>query len=118
MEPEASFDKRDDWAHIFSMDEGVGYKLMSAIYDAKVCDALTISGGDLQANNDAELHAQAPSLGTTRTTTTTAAAASPASTDYTVAGTVDRHAEADQEGGKEGAFYRKGAVAIIERRPW
>ena len=36
VEPEASFDKRDDWAHVFSMDEGVGYKLMSAIYDAKV----------------------------------------------------------------------------------
>ena len=47
MEPEASFDKRDDWAHIFSMDEGVGYKLMSAIYDAKVCDALTISAREI-----------------------------------------------------------------------
>ena len=36
VDPESAFENPEEYLHTFSMDEGVGYKLMSAIYDAKV----------------------------------------------------------------------------------
>jgi hypothetical protein len=36
VDPESAFQNPDDYLHTFSAEEGVGYKLMAAIYDAKV----------------------------------------------------------------------------------
>jgi hypothetical protein len=36
VEPEAAFENPEDYVHVFSADEGIAWKLMTAIYDAKV----------------------------------------------------------------------------------
>lgn len=36
MEPEAAFENPEDYVHVFSADEGIAWKLMTGIYDAKV----------------------------------------------------------------------------------
>jgi hypothetical protein len=36
VEPEAAFENPEDYVHVFSADEGIAWKLMTGIYDAKV----------------------------------------------------------------------------------
>jgi hypothetical protein len=44
VDPEAAFQNPEDYLHTFSADDGVGYKLMAAIYDAKVCTGRAVLG--------------------------------------------------------------------------
>jgi hypothetical protein len=37
VDPESAFQNPEDYLHTFSAEDGVGYKLMAAIFDAKVC---------------------------------------------------------------------------------
>ncbi len=36
VEPKATFENPEDYTHIFCIEEGQAWKLMSALYDAKV----------------------------------------------------------------------------------